>query len=55
MDAKTKYAEITTLIHRAIESEQPEPAEFSPQTELLIERIDQELKKILGLPSDYYL
>lgn len=52
MSAQEDFERLVEYIHSAIESEQPEPAEFKDETELRLRLVYSGLRRILGLSDD---
>ena len=52
MSAQEDFERLVEYIHSAIESEQPEPAEFKAETELRLRLVYSGLRRILGLSED---
>jgi hypothetical protein len=52
MNKMEEFEYLIEYIHSAIESEQPEPAEFNIETEKRLSLIYSALRRILDLPED---
>ena len=52
MSNQDEVERLVEYIHSAIESEQPEPAEFKAETELRLRLVYSGLRRILDLPDD---
>lgn len=50
MDREERLDRLVAFIHSAIESEQPEPAPFSPETEKRLALVYRSLRAALNVP-----
>lgn len=51
MNKQEEFERLVEYIHSAIESEQSEPSEFKPETELRLRLVYSAIRRILDMPE----